>query len=60
MKKLIINQNTAAIPWFESDFAGKILKDLKLNKKTTKDINFFIDNGYVVLKKVITKNQINS
>ena len=27
MKKLIINQNTAAIPWFESDFAGKILKD---------------------------------
>lgn len=59
MKKLIINQNTAAIPWFESDFAGKILKDLKINKKTTKDINFFIDNGYVVLKKVITKNQIN-
>ena len=58
MKKLKININSSRIPWFETDFSNLILKDMKINPKIKKDLNFFIKNGYIVLKNVLTKKEI--
>lgn len=60
MKTLKINQNISSIPWFESDFATQILEKLKINKKSKKEAKFFIDNGYIILKKVINNREIKA
>ena len=41
MKKFLINKNSISIPWFESIFADKILKNQKnISKDLKKKQNF--------------------
>lgn len=45
-------------PWIESDFSKSILKKKKVSIKLQKDTNFFVKNGYLILKNVITESEI--
>lgn len=59
MNKIKISNNTFRLPWFETDFSLHILKELNLTSEEKKNINFFIKNGYIVLKNVLTNKEIN-
>ena len=61
MKKFLINEKSVSIPWFESIFANKILKNKKrLSSKYKQRGKFFINNGYLILKNVINERFIDS
>ena len=59
MNKFSVNENSFQLPWFETDFAFEILKNKKTNLIKKKDIIFFIKNGYVVLKNVVSDTIVN-
>lgn len=61
MKKIHINENSISIPWFESIFAERILKNKKnVSKDYNKKAKFFIDNGYLIIKNVVNEITISS
>lgn len=60
MKKLSINKNTFSKPWFETDFSIHILNNLKLNKEKKKEIKFFIENGYVIIKNALSGKEVKN
>jgi len=45
-------------PWIESDFALEILSKKKISEKMRKDTKFFIKNGYLILKNILNKSEI--
>ena len=45
-------------PWIESDFALEILSKKKVSEKMRKDVKFFIKNGYLIVKNVLNKSEI--
>mgnify|MGYP006074643323 FL=1 len=47
-----------SIPWVESDFAKNILEKKKVSKKLRNQTIFFINNGYLVLKNILSKKLI--
>ena len=54
MKKSFIKKNSHSIPWFETIFANRILKNEKnISFDLKKKAKFFIDNGYLIIKNVI-------
>lgn len=54
MKKSLIKKNSHSIPWFETIFANRILKNEKnISFDLKKKAKFFIDNGYLIIKNVI-------
>ena len=61
MKKFLINKNSTSIPWFESVFAEKILKNEKnISKDLKNKAKFFIDNGYLIIKNVISNKFVDT
>jgi len=58
MNKFYVNENSFQLPWFETDFAIEILKNKKTNFIKKKDISFFIKNGYVILKNVVSDSTV--
>ena len=61
MKKFNVNsENSTNKPWIESDFAHIILKKKKLSREIKKNSNFFIKNGYLILKNILTQDEIES
>ena len=57
------NQNpikSLSAPWFETDFSENFLKKKKISKDLREKTNFFIKNGYLVLRNAISKKLINN
>ena len=46
-------------PWFESEFAISILNKKKIKLKLKKEAKFFIENGYLIIKKCFSQKIIN-
>jgi len=51
--------DSMSVPWIESDFAKEILKTQKVSNKLRDQANFFINNGYLILRNVLSKKIIN-
>lgn len=60
MKNNISLNQFYAKPWFESDFSQKILKKKKISNSLKKQANFFINNGYLILRNIISKKIIEN
>lgn len=46
--------NSMSVPWVESDFAKKILEKKKISKKLKDQAKFFINNGFLILRNVLS------
>ena len=51
--------NSLNRPWIESDFALEILNKKKISEQIKKDAKFFIKNGYLILKNILLKSEVN-
>jgi ectoine hydroxylase-related dioxygenase (phytanoyl-CoA dioxygenase family) len=62
VKKYNNLRKNSSIPWFEKDIADKILKKKSnnLTEQEKKDARFFITNGYVILKNIISEKFCDS
>lgn len=49
-----------SIPWIESDFAKSILEKKKTSKKNKDQATFFINNGYLILRNVLSDKLIKN
>lgn len=54
-----VSKNYLNKPWIESDFALEILIKKKVSKQMKNDAKFFIKNGYLILKNILPKSEIN-
>ena len=54
-----LSKNYLNRPWIESDFALEILEKKKISKQMKKDAKFFIKNGYLILKNILPKSEVN-
>lgn len=52
--------NSMSIPWVESEFAKNILKEKKISNKLRSQANFFINNGYLILRKVLSEKLVDN
>ena len=54
-----LSKNYLNKPWIESDFALEILNKKKISEQIKKDAKFFIKNGYLILRNILPKSDIN-
>ena len=54
------SMKSLSAPWFETDFSQNFLKKKKISKDLRNQTNFFIKNGYLVLRNVISTKLINN
>ena len=54
------SMKSMSVPWIESDFARNILEKKKTSKKLKDQAAFFIKNGYLILRNVISDKLIKS
>ena len=54
-----LSENYLNKPWIESDFALEILNKKKISEQIKKDAKFFIKNGYLILRNILPKSDIN-
>ena len=54
-----LSKNYLNKPWIESDFALEILNKKKASEQMKKDAKFFIKNGYLILRNILLKSDVN-